>query len=57
MSENSAREAIEVRAPALPAQRFLGGGFGRGAKAPSEFPAAILRVAPFARKPFADPCY
>jgi len=41
----------------LPAQRFLGGGFGRGAKPPSEFPAAILRVAPFARKPFADPCY
>jgi hypothetical protein len=26
-----------VRAPALPAQRSLGGGFGRGAKPPSEF--------------------
>ncbi len=25
-----------VRAPALPAQRFLGGGVGRGAKPPSE---------------------
>src|SRR5437879_13109855 len=36
MSENSARAAIEVRAPALPAQRFLGGGFGRGATPPSE---------------------
>src|SRR5207253_1598538 len=29
-----------VRAPALPAQRFLGGGFGRGAKPPSEALAA-----------------
>src|SRR6266849_2021244 len=26
-----------VRAPALPAQRILGGGFGRGAKPPSEW--------------------
>ncbi len=54
MSETGAREVIKVRAPALPAQRFLGGGFGRGAKPPSEFSAAIFRVAPFARKPFAD---
>src|SRR5207253_4110883 len=29
-----------VRAPALPAQRFLGGGFGRGANPPSEDLAA-----------------
>src|SRR5713226_5040077 len=29
-----------LRAPALPAQRFLGGGFGRGAKPPSESPRA-----------------
>src|SRR5213593_1092381 len=27
---------FHCRAPALPAQRFLGGGFGRGAKPPSE---------------------
>src|SRR5207247_10026592 len=27
---------VHFRAPALPAQRILGGGFGRGAKPPSE---------------------
>ena len=27
---------FHLRAPALPAQRILGGGFGRGAKPPSE---------------------
>jgi hypothetical protein len=29
-------ELSKVRAPAVPAQRFLGGGFGRGAKLLSE---------------------
>src|SRR6266545_2288154 len=57
----SSCEVIEVRAPALPAQRrFLGGGFGRGAKPPSESssghdaphgtpPAAGLRARPARR--------
>ena len=35
------RARIDGRAPALPAQRFLGGGFGRGAKPP--FPSLLGR--------------
>ncbi len=35
--KGSCRRHRRFRAPALPAQRFLGGGFGRGAKPPSEF--------------------
>jgi len=39
-----AREVIECRAPASPAQANPGGRFGRGAKPPSEFIAEeILR--------------
>jgi len=35
LPEKSSRDGIEVRAPAGPAQRFLGGGSGRRAKPPS----------------------
>src|SRR5439155_15575053 len=44
LSEKSSCDVIEVRAPALPAQRFLGGGFGRGAKPPSEFPGVYSQI-------------
>src|SRR5712692_3547381 len=42
-----------VRAPALPAQRILGGGFGRGAKPPSEWNVQGVRLACGRRAP---PC-
>ena len=38
VSEKGSREVMHVRAPALPAQPIPGGGFGRGAEPPSEFP-------------------
>src|SRR5438552_6256809 len=41
------------RAPALPAQRLLGGGFGRGAKPPSEWNVQRVRLACGRRAP---PC-
>jgi hypothetical protein len=34
--KDSRPQRWRFRAPASPAQRFLGGGFGRGAKPPSE---------------------
>jgi predicted CXXCH cytochrome family protein len=40
--QSTGRRMFHVRAPALPAQRFLGGGFGRGAKPPSEFPRWLV---------------
>jgi DMSO reductase anchor subunit len=39
-----------VRAPALPAQRFLGGGFGRGAKPPSEVMTRPIELIPSRRQ-------
>jgi len=36
------------RAPALPAQRIPGGGFGRGAEAPSEGKAVDFSMYPIA---------
>src|SRR6266705_974328 len=44
---------FHFRAPALPAQRFLGGGFGRGAKPPSEWNVQRVRLACGPRAP---PC-
>src|SRR6266446_8998810 len=46
-------QVFHVRAPALPAQRFLGGGFGRGAKPPSEWNVQRVRLACGPRAP---PC-
>src|SRR6266705_4551567 len=44
---------FHFRAPALPAQRLLGGGFGRGAKPPSEWNVQGVRLACGPRAP---PC-
>src|SRR6266404_7318740 len=44
---------FHFRAPALPAQRILGGGFGRGAKPPSEWNVQRVRLACGPRAP---PC-
>src|SRR5439155_22194829 len=44
-------EVFRFRAPALPAQRFLGGGFGRGAKPPSEWNVQRVRLACGPRAP------
>src|SRR5713101_3050172 len=45
MSENSMRDMVEVRAPALPAQSIPGGGgFGRGTEPPSEWMTQARRV-------------
>src|SRR5947208_17163469 len=44
---------FHFRAPALPAQRLLGGGFGRGAKPPSEWNVQRVRLARGRRAP---PC-
>src|SRR6266498_5096518 len=44
---------FQFRAPALPAQRLLGGGFGRGAKPPSEWNVQRVRLACGRRAP---PC-
>src|SRR5436309_12026513 len=38
-------EVFRFRAPALPAQRILGGRFGRGAKPPSEWNGQRVRLA------------
>src|SRR5437867_4968679 len=46
-------EVFHFRAPALPAQRCLGGGFGRGAKPPSEWNVQGVRLACGPRAP---PC-
>src|SRR5439155_4371557 len=46
-------EGFRFRAPALPAQRILGGGFGRGAKPPSEWNVQRVRLACGPRAP---PC-
>src|SRR5216684_4378521 len=46
-------EVLRFRAPALPAQRFLGGIFGRGAKPPSEWNVQGVRLACGRRAP---PC-
>src|SRR5213592_779209 len=46
-------EVFHFRAPALPAQRILGGGFGRGAKPPSEWNVQGVRLACGPRAP---PC-
>src|SRR5438552_11219255 len=42
---------FDFRAPASPAQRILGGGFGRGAKAPSEWNVQAVRLACGPRAP------
>src|SRR6266542_2198017 len=42
---------FHFRAPALPAQRCLGGGFGRGAKPPSEWNVQRVRLACGPRAP------
>src|SRR5213593_470659 len=44
---------FHFRAPASPAQRILGGGFGRGAKPPSEWNVQRVRLACGRRAP---PC-
>src|SRR5213593_2572898 len=44
---------FHFRAPALPAQRILGGGFGRGAKPPAEWNVQRVRLACGRRAP---PC-
>src|SRR5438128_4662272 len=44
---------FRFRAPASPAQRILGGGFGRGAKPPSEWNVQRVRLACGPRAP---PC-
>src|SRR6266511_3152729 len=44
---------FHFRAPALPAQRCLGGGFGRGAKPPAEWNVQGVRLACGCRAP---PC-
>src|SRR6266498_6168457 len=44
---------FHFRAPALPAQQLLGGGFGRGAKPPSEWNVQRVRLACGRRAP---PC-
>src|SRR6266536_4160054 len=44
-------EVFRFRAPALPAQRILGGGFGRGAKPPSEWNVQRVRLACGPRAP------
>jgi len=46
-------EVFRFRAPALPAQRILGGGFRRGAKPPSEWNVQRVRLACGRRAP---PC-
>src|SRR2546422_3933680 len=46
-------EVFRFRAPALPAQRILGGRFGRGAKPPSEWNVQGVRLACGPRAP---PC-
>src|SRR5207247_1157868 len=46
-------EVFGFRAPAWPAQRILGGGFGRGAKPPSEWNVQGVRLACGPRAP---PC-
>src|SRR2546422_8740566 len=46
-------EVFRFRAPALPAQRILGGGFRRGAKPPSEWNVQGVRLACGRRAP---PC-
>src|SRR5439155_3854863 len=44
-------EGFRFRAPALPAQRILGGGFGRGAKPPAECNVQGVRLACGPRAP------
>src|SRR5439155_900190 len=44
-------QVFRFRAPASPAQRFLGGGFGRGAKPPAEGNVQAVRLACGPRAP------
>src|SRR5881409_3331882 len=49
----SRRGSVPLSSAGLPAQRFLGGGFGRGAKPPSEWNVQRVRLACGPRAP---PC-